>query len=96
MKESTHLTNKNLCLYFQFQRLIIEEKETEKNAVDTATLMGGPKGKKGGFQLEFVSISRVINHMTCYYSSAFIGGKFIFKKSFTRSALQSECCNFNQ
>ena len=47
MKESTHLTKKNLCLYFQFQRLIIEEKETEKNAVDTATLMGGPKGKKG-------------------------------------------------
>ena len=46
-KESTNLTNNNLCLYFQFQRLIIEEKETEKNAVDTATLMGGPKGKKG-------------------------------------------------
>ena len=22
--------------------------------------------EKGGFQLEFVSISRVINHMTCY------------------------------
>jgi MFS superfamily sulfate permease-like transporter len=32
---------------------------------------------KGGFQLEFVSISRVINHMTCYNSSALIGGKFI-------------------
>ena len=47
MKESTNLPNNNLCLYFQFQRLIIEEKETEKNAVDTATLMGGPKGKKG-------------------------------------------------
>ena len=30
-----------------FQRLVIEEKETEKSAVDTATLMGGPKGKKG-------------------------------------------------
>ena len=30
-------------------------------------------------------------------SSALIGGKFIFqKKSFTRFALQSECCNFNQ
>ena len=29
--------------------------------------------------------------------SALIGGKFIFqKKSFTRFALQSECCNFNQ
>ena len=26
----------------------------------------------GGFQLEFVSISRVINHMTCYNSSALI------------------------
>ena len=32
---------------------------------------------EGGFQLEFVSISRVINHMTCYNSSALIGGKFI-------------------
>ena len=50
----------------------------------------------GGFQLEFVSISRVINHMTCYNSSALIGGKFILKKSFTRFALQSECCNVNQ
>ena len=31
----------------------------------------------GGFQLEYVSISGVINHMTCYNSSALIGGKFI-------------------
>ena len=30
--------------------------------------------------MEFVSISRVINHMTCYNSSALIGGKFILKK----------------
>ena len=29
--------------------------------------------EKGGFQLEFVSISRVMNHMTCYNSSALIG-----------------------
>ena len=28
---------------------------------------------KGGFQLEFVSISLVINHMTCYKLSALIG-----------------------
>ena len=28
---------------------------------------------EGGFQLEFVSISGVINHMTCYNLSAFIG-----------------------
>ena len=27
----------------------------------------------GGFQLEFVSISQVINHMTCYNLSALIG-----------------------
>ena len=27
--------------------------------------------------------------------SALIGGKFIFKKAFTRFALQSGCCNFN-
>ena len=31
----------------------------------------------GGFQLEFVCISQVINHMTYYNSSALIGGKFI-------------------
>ena len=33
--------------------------------------------EQGGFQLEFVSISQVINHMTCYISSALIGGKII-------------------
>ena len=32
---------------------------------------------QGGFQLEFVSISRVMNHMTCYNSSDLIGGLFI-------------------
>ena len=31
----------------------------------------------GGFQLEFVSMSEIINHMTCYNLSALIGGKFI-------------------
>ena len=31
------------------------------------------KSHEGGFQLEFVSISRVINHMTCYKLSALIG-----------------------
>ena len=29
-----------------------------------------PEGKIVGFQLEFVSISQVINHMTCYNSSS--------------------------
>ena len=49
---------------------------------------------EGGFQLEFVSISRVINHMTCYKFEWKIYLKK--KKSFTRFALQSECCNSNQ
>ena len=31
--------------------------------------------EKGGFQLEFLSISRIINHMTCYDSSALNGGQ---------------------
>ena len=30
----------------------------------------------GGFQLEFLSLSRVINHMTCYNSSALIGWNY--------------------
>ena len=38
------------------------------------------KASKFCLKLEFVSISRVINHMTCYNSSALIGGKFIYKK----------------
>ena len=49
----------------------------------------------GGFQLKFVCISWVINHMTfVIILSALIGGFFL--KSFTRFALKSECCNFNQ
>jgi hypothetical protein len=31
--------------------------------------------EQGGFQLEFVSISQVLNNMTCYNLSALIGGK---------------------
>ena len=31
---------------------------------------------QGGFQLEFESISGVINHMTCYNSSALIGWNY--------------------
>ena len=34
---------------------------------------------KGGFQLEFLSISRVINHMTCYNLSALIGWNYSFQ-----------------
>ena len=53
-------------------------------------------GMIGGFQLEFISISRVINHMTCYNFDCSHWWKIHLKKHFTRFALQSECCNFNQ
>ena len=58
-----------------------------------------PKKQKdqGGFQLEFISKSRVINHMTCYRFECSHWWKiYSKKKSFTRFAFQSECCNFNQ
>ena len=45
----------------------------------------------GDFLLEFVSISQVINHMTCYNSSALMGGKFISKKN----PLQDLLCSLN-
>ena len=52
----------------------------------------------GDFHLEFVSISRVINHMTCYkFKCSHWGEENLFsKKSLARFSLQSECCNFNQ
>ena len=46
-----------------------------------------------GFQLEFVSISRVINQMTCYKFKCSHWWKIYFKKKFS---LQSEYCNFDQ
>jgi hypothetical protein len=49
----------------------------------------------GGFHLVDLIITELKGHMTCL--SALIGGKFICKKKFfTRSALHSELCNFNQ
>ena len=51
---------------------------------------------QGGFHLEFICISQVINHMTFYKFKCSHWWKICLKKSFTRFALQSECCNFNQ
>jgi hypothetical protein len=46
----------------------------------------------GGFQLEFVSISRVINHMTCYKILLVELVESLFKKKyFTRFSIQSQC-----
>ena len=53
----------------------------------------------GGFQLLDLIIMELKSHMTCrkFKVTHCVGGNFICqKKSFTRFALQSECCNFNQ
>ena len=56
------------------------------NIFDQISAIGGTLGLftgvslitfvEGGFQLEFLSLSRVINHMTCYNSSALIGWNY--------------------
>ena len=52
--------------------------ESASNGNGTTTIEishnnNGNGNVQGGFQLEFVSISQVINHMTSYNSSALIG-----------------------
>ena len=55
------------------------------------------KKTNGGFQLDFVSISRVINHITCCKFECSLWWKiYSSKKSYTRFALQSECYNITQ
>ena len=52
---------------------------------------------QGGFQLLDLIITELKSHMICQKSKASYWRKFcLSKKSFTRFALQSECCNFNQ
>ena len=45
----------------------------EEAIVGDFALVKAWKADKGGFQLEFVSVSPIINHMTSYDSSALIG-----------------------
>ena len=52
---------------------------------------------KGGFQLLDLIITELKSHMTFEKFKVSHWWKFyLSKKSFTRFALQSECCNFNQ
>ena len=54
-------------------------------------------GGMDGFQLEDLSISQAINHVTCYELDRSHWWKIYLKKKwFTILAFQSECCNFNQ
>ena len=48
----------------------------------------------GGFQMEFVSISGVINHMTCYNSSALIGGNINLNKNPLKFIYSEKATNF--
>ena len=48
-------------------------------AIIGAGMIGSAAAKyasEGCFQLKFVSVSQVINHMTCYISSALIGWNY--------------------
>ena len=51
---------------------------------------------QGGFHLEFLRISRVINHMTFYKFKCSHWWKICLKKINCKISLQSECCSFNQ
>ena len=51
----------------------------------------------GGFQLLDLIIKELKSHMTCQkFKVSLVEILFVKKKSFTRFALQSECCYFNQ
>ena len=54
--------------------LINEEIEDSLSSIDS-----NDDRDEGGFQLEFVSISRVINHMTSFKFSALIGWNYSIK-----------------
>ena len=51
----------------------LEIEETENKNTLKSNGISSSSSDFGGFQLEFVSISQDINHMTCYNLSALIG-----------------------
>ena len=53
--------------------VITEEPISDNNVTEMTLIANQVSIDTGGFQLQFVSISWVINHMTCYNSSALIG-----------------------
>ena len=65
----------------QYQQNVSLEREKKKNAIYQICLFKKRKAfsaVNGGFQLEFVSKSRVINHMTCYNFECSHSWKFFF------------------
>ena len=46
--------------------VITEEPISDNNVTEMTLIANQVSIDTGGFQLQFVSISRVINHMTCY------------------------------
>ena len=50
--------------------VITEEPISDNNVTEMTLIANQVSIDTGGFQLQFVSISWVINHMTCYNSSA--------------------------
>ena len=56
-----------------FHEKITEERLLMRKPTEIFQINVGLYCNQGGFQLKFVSISQVINHMTCYKFSALIG-----------------------
>ena len=72
---------------FDLEEILIELPEIQSKQFD-----------QGGFHLVALIITELKSHMTCLKIRvlSLVEILFVKKKSFTRFALQSECCNFNQ
>ena len=95
MKEQSHLQ----------LHLVVKDPKSEANIVYKLTLINFQSHVTviyrtraiGGFQLLDLIIPELKSHVIPYKfkSKTLVENSFV-KKSFTRFALQSECCNFNQ
>ena len=59
-----------------FHEKITEERLLMRKPTEIFQINVGLYCNQGGFQLEFASISRVVNYMTCYNSCASIGWNY--------------------
>ena len=76
----------------EYSNSVIKESSESKFKVLLSRITSGSKSESsdlGGFQLEFVSISRVINHMTCYKFKCSHWWKIYLKKNPLQDLLSS-------
>ena len=91
---------RSLIVWAILNRTRYEDKSPEKVGIQrlvTKNVYKSAYPLHGGFQLLDLIITELKSHMTCSKFKVSHWWKFyLSKKSFTRFALQSECCNFNQ